>query len=157
MLWSTVRVHCAFTSLTAVTHVSIFGNGLSTVNRFHLYTNDNTVIRSGWSLATRACVSCLCWSLVLKTYWPWSYSSWIYSYLCNQCISPLMLWVRISTRARCTTLYDKVNQWLAAGRWFSLGPPVCTTSKTDRHDMAEMLLKVALNTIKQTSKQIYFE
>jgi hypothetical protein len=34
-----------------------------------------------------------------------------------------MLWVRISIRARCTTLCDKVYQWLAAGRWFSPGPP----------------------------------
>jgi hypothetical protein len=25
--------------------------------------------------------------------WPWSYGSWIYNYLCNQCLSPLMLWV----------------------------------------------------------------
>ena len=28
--------------------------------------------------------------------WPWSYGSWIYNYLCNQCRSPLMLWLRIS-------------------------------------------------------------
>ena len=35
----------------------------------------------------------------------------------------LVLWVRISIRARCTTLYDKVCQWLATGRWFSPGPP----------------------------------
>ena len=37
----------------------------------------------------------------------WSHGSWIYNYLCNQCLSPLM-WVRISIRARCTTLCDKV-------------------------------------------------
>jgi hypothetical protein len=36
-----------------------------------------------------------------------------YSYLCNQCLSPLMLSVRISIRARCTILCDKVCQWLA--------------------------------------------
>jgi len=36
--------------------------------------------------------------------WPWSYGSWIYNYLCNQCLSPLMLWVWISIRVRCTTL-----------------------------------------------------
>jgi hypothetical protein len=40
--------------------------------------------------------------------WPWSYGSWIYNYLCNQCLSILMFWVRISIRARCTTLCDKV-------------------------------------------------
>jgi len=72
--------------------------------------------------------------------------SWIDNYLCNQCLSPLMLWVRISIRVRCTTLCDKVCQWLATGRWFS---PVSSTNKTDRHDKTEILLKVALST-KQT-------
>jgi hypothetical protein len=41
-------------------------------------------------------------------------------------------------------------KWLATGQWFSLGPPVSPTNETDRHDIAEILLKVALNTIKQT-------
>ena len=52
--------------------------------------------------------------------------SWIYNYLCNQCISPLTLWVQIALRRGVfdTTLCDKVCQWLAAGRWFSLGTPV---------------------------------
>ena len=85
--------------------------------------------------------------------WPWSYGSWIYNYLCNQCLSPLMLWGRISMRARCTTLCDKVSQSLATGRWFSPGPPVSSTNKTDHHDITEILLKVVLNTIKQTNKQ----
>jgi hypothetical protein len=30
------------------------------------------------------------------------------------------------------------------------GPPVSSTNKTDSHDITEILLKVALNTIKQT-------
>jgi len=34
--------------------------------------------------------------------WWWSYSSWIYNYLCNQYLSQLMLWVRIPLMARCT-------------------------------------------------------
>jgi hypothetical protein len=33
------------------------------------------------------------------------------------------------------------------GQWFSLGPPVSSTNKTDHHDITEILLKVALNTI----------
>jgi len=37
--------------------------------------------------------------------WPWSYGSWIYNYMCNQCLSSLMLWARISVRVRCTTLF----------------------------------------------------
>jgi hypothetical protein len=34
-----------------------------------------------------------------------------------------------------------------AGQWFSPGTPVSSTNKTDLHDIAEILLKVALNTI----------
>ena len=64
---------------------------------------------------------------------------------------PMQL-VAISMRARCTTLCDKVCQWLATGRRFSPGPPVSSTNKTDRHDITEILLKVALNTIKQTNQ-----
>ena len=45
----------------------------------------------------------------------WSYGSWIYNYLCNQCLSPLTLWVWIPLRQVVlkTTLCDKVCQWLA--------------------------------------------
>ena len=39
---------------------------------------------------------------------------------------------------------------IATGRWFSPGPPVALINKTDRHDITEILLKVALNTINQT-------
>ena len=73
--------------------------------------------------------------------------------LCNQCLSSLMLWVRISIKARCTTLCDKVCQWLATGRWFYPGHPISSTNKTDRHDETETLLKVALNYTKQTNQQ----
>jgi hypothetical protein len=45
-----------------------------------------------------------------------------------------------------TTFCDKVFQWLATGRWFSPGTPVSFTNKTVRHDITEILLKVALNT-----------
>jgi hypothetical protein len=82
----------------------------------------------------------------------WSYSSWIYNYLCNQCLSPLKLWIRTPfwRDVLDTALYDKVCQWLVAGRWFSPGIPVFPTNKTERHNIAEILLKVALNTINLT-------
>jgi hypothetical protein len=91
----------------------------------------------------------LIWKSIINAIqsWSWSYGSWIYNYQCNDCLSPLRLWVRISIRVRCTTLCDKVCQCLAAGRWFSPGIPVSSTNKTDRHDMTEILLKVALKTI----------
>ena len=75
-----------------------------------------------------------------------------YDYICNKCLSTL-LWVRISIRARCTTLCDKVCQWLTTALWFSPGPLVSSTNKTDLHDIAEILLKVALSTFNQTNKR----
>jgi hypothetical protein len=36
------------------------------------------------------------------------------------------------------------------GQWFSPDTPVSSTNETDRHDITEILLKVALNTINQT-------
>jgi hypothetical protein len=40
---------------------------------------------------------------------------------------------------------------LAHGRWFSPGIPASSTTKTGRHDIAEILLKVALSTINQSN------
>jgi len=47
----------------------------------------------------------------------------------------------------CTRLAaasDKVYQLLAHGRWFSPGTPASSATKTGCHDIAEILLKVAL-------------
>jgi len=79
--------------------------------------------------------------------WSWSYGSWICDYLCVVSSNP--------TQVRCTgytTLWDKVGQWLAAGRWFSPSTLVSSINKTDKHDITEILLKVALNTITLTLK-----
>jgi hypothetical protein len=47
---------------------------------------------------------------------------------------------------------------LAHGQWFSPGTPASSTTKSGRHDIAEILLKVALNTKNQIkSNQIYFD
>jgi hypothetical protein len=49
-----------------------------------------------------------------------------------------------------TTKVVSSNSWqgvLAAGGWFSLDTTVSSTNKTDRHDIAEVELKVALNTM----------
>jgi hypothetical protein len=50
---------------------------------------------------------------------------------------------------------EKVYQLLAHGRWFS---PASSTTKTGRHDIAEILLKVALSTkylIKSNHKWVF--
>ena len=71
-----------------------------------------------------------------------------------------MAWVRArlcklqktvhSTRLAAAS--DKVYQLLAIGRWFSPDTPASSTTKTGRHDIAEILLKVALK--HQKSNQI---
>jgi hypothetical protein len=43
----------------------------------------------------------------------------------------------------------------AHGRWFSLGTPASSTTKTGRHDIAEILLKVELK--HQNQNQNYFK
>jgi hypothetical protein len=62
-------------------------------------------------------------------------AAWIRAWLCK-------------LQKRCTRLAaasDKVYQLLAQGRWFSPGITASSTIKTGRHDIAEVLLKVALN------------
>jgi hypothetical protein len=51
--------------------------------------------------------------------------------------------------ARLAAASNKAYQLLAHGWWFSPGTPASSTTRTDRHDIAEILLKVALSTINQ--------
>jgi len=71
-----------------------------------------------------------------------------------------MAWVRAricKLQKGCTRLArDKVYQLLAHGRWFSPGNPASSTIKTGCHDIAEILMKVALNTKIQSIMYLYF-
>ena len=63
----------------------------------------------------------------------------------------------VNYKKGCTRLAaasDKAYQLLAQGRWFSSGTPASSTTKTGRQDIAEILLKVALNTKIQIQFQI---
>jgi hypothetical protein len=51
---------------------------------------------------------------------------------------------------RLTAVSDKAYQFFAHGRWISPGTPASSTTKTSTHDIAEILLKVALNTKDQS-------
>jgi hypothetical protein len=59
-------------------------------------------------------------------------------------------WVRerlCKLQKGCTRLAaasDQVYQLFDHGRWLSPGTPASSTTKTGRHDIAEILLKVAL-------------
>ena len=65
----------------------------------------------------------------------------------SQCLANLIL------NVLDTKLCDKVCQ----RRWFSMGSLVSSTSKADCHDITEILLKVALNTINQTKPNLNSE
>jgi len=69
-------------------------------------------------------------------------------------------WVRaqlckfIKGCTRLAVASDKVYQLLAQGWWFSPGTLASSTTKTGRHDIAEILLKVASNTKNQNQIKI---
>ena len=70
-----------------------------------------------------------------------------------------MAWVhvrlcKLQKRVHSTCRSDKVYQLLAHGRWFSPGTPASSTTKTGRHDIAEILLKVALKHQKSNHQPI---
>ena len=74
-----------------------------------------------------------------NTYKPITNTAWVRAGLCK-------------LQKGCTRLAaanDTVYQLLAHGRWFSPGTPASSITKAGRHDIAEILLKVALNTINQ--------
>jgi hypothetical protein len=63
----------------------------------------------------------------------------------------------VNYKKGCTRLAaesDKAYQLLAQDRWFS---PASSTTKTGRHDIAEILLKVALNTKNQIKSIIRYK
>jgi hypothetical protein len=73
-----------------------------------------------------------------NSYKPITNTAWVCARLCK-------------LQKGCTRLAaasDKVYQLLAHGRWFSLDTPASSTNTTGRHDIAEILPKVALNTKK---------
>jgi hypothetical protein len=66
----------------------------------------------------------------------------------------------LNDKTWCTRLAaasDKVYQLLAHGRWFSSSTPASSTTKTDRHDIAEILLKVALNSKNKKINHHFFD
>ena len=75
-----------------------------------------------------------------NSYKPITNTAWVRARLCK-------------LQKGCTRLAaasDKAYQLLAYGRWFSPGTPASFTTKAGRHDIAKILLKVALNTINQS-------
>ena len=68
-------------------------------------------------------------------------------------ISAYLHWSsKFESRTWLGVLDITVYQWHTAGLWFSPGTLVSFTNKTDSHAIAEILLKVALNTMTLTLK-----
>ena len=74
-----------------------------------------------------------------SSYKPITNTAWVRAQLCK--LQKGCTWLAAAS--------DKVYQLLAQGRWFS---PASSTTKTGRHDIAEILLKVGLK--HQKSNQI---
>jgi hypothetical protein len=78
--------------------------------------------------------TCLLTSLFVRSSWSWSYGSWINNYLCNQCLSPLKLWVRIPLRRGILDQYYVIkfvsNLWQFGGFLWALRfpPPIKLTT-----------------------------
>jgi hypothetical protein len=84
--------------------------------------------------------------LYLRPSWSWSYGYYsctisIYHY------KSFEFEFRSRPGVLDTTLCDQVCQWFAACRRFPPGTPVSFINKADCHDITEILLEVALNTI----------
>ena len=79
-------------------------------------------------------------------FWSFPFNIWTFK--------RLRVWIPLRRGVLNATLCDKVCQWLAAGRWFSPGIPVSSINTTDHHNITEILLKVALNTITLTPNQV---
>ena len=104
------------------------------IQGMNLETNQNKTNRWYHVLLVFLCIIVfLDWGTIIVC----SHGNWIYNYLCNQCLSPLTLWVwvRIPIRQGVfdITLCYKVCQWQVGGfLWLS------STNKTDHHDIMEI-------------------
>ena len=115
---------------------------LSWHNVFFYHVGEST-FRSSWyaihSKTIQIYILIVNWivRIVQGPSWSCSYGTWIDNYLCNQCLSPLTLWIRIPLRRGVLyiAICDKVCQWLAAGRVFFPDTLISFTNKTDRHNI----------------------
>ena len=75
----------------------------------HLFLRLRHKVKGSFVFVLHVYIVFVGWNLITKKKNTQSYGSWIYNCVCNHCLSPLMLWVRISIRARCTALCIKVS------------------------------------------------
>ena len=81
-----------------------------------------------------------------NSYKPITNTAWVRARLCKL----QKRWTRLAAAS------DTVYQLLSHGRWFSPGTPASSTTKIGRHDIAEILLKVALKHQKSKIKSSFY-
>ena len=92
---------------------------------------------------------------IVEHSWRW-HVSLIYNYLCNQCLSPLKIWVRISFIGRCTRSKIMWSSWSVTydRSVIFLCNSVSLIITTDQNDTAEIsptqVAPIALCNEKQT-------
>ena len=113
LLWSVNQI--------VLVHASMFNFRYAQASHILMRFTKGTYLQSFFSILT----------IISKTRGQlWSCGSWIYNNLCCE--------IESSSDKVCTTLCDKVYQWLAAGQWFSPDTLVSSTNKTDHHDITEI-------------------
>ena len=84
--------------------------------------------------------------------WAWSYGSWIYNYLYNH--FPITTKIVSSNLVHCE-VYSIQHYVIEFVSNFQQGTPVSSTNKTDHHYIAEIFLKVALNSIISVAQLVF--
>jgi hypothetical protein len=129
------------------------------------YHTVETILKSNINIWERAKINTLtqiddfiiiCVRLYISKDGLWSYGSWIYNYLCNQCLSTLTLWVRIPFMARCTRyniMWSSVSDLPQISGFLRYSGFLHQWNWPPRYNW--ILLKVMLNTI-SVKKSIYY-
>ena len=91
------------------------GDGISQIF-FFLSISIKTIHWTCWRMIIICYIICIIMTSINKRLsWSWSYGSWINNYLCNQCLSPLMLWVRTLFMVRYTRY--NIMWWFVGDLW----------------------------------------
>ena len=104
--WSYFQIHTNLTANRLIVkgmHLAVVSFRACSTGRWRKTTLD---MRQGSSLFTNYKTNTVKFLTLKASLWPWSYSCWIYNYLCNHCLSHLTLRVRVPFMVRPYTRYN---------------------------------------------------
>jgi hypothetical protein len=97
----------------------------------------------------------------VKWWWRHHIDQWIYKFTTEwgkQRVNIVIFSLTTSVWIYCESIFilcDKDCQWLMTCRLFSTVTPISSTNKTDSHDITEIMLQMALNTIALTIAHLW--